>query len=89
MPPGLCIADLFAACKRANFNPANALRKIPGARQHRLELARRAFKEIDIQSFWSWQENPRITEETIPLVVRALRFQGGKKGCELAAELFC
>lgn len=56
-------------------------------RQRRLELARKAFKEFYIQCFWSWQENPEINEETIPLIVRALRIHGGAKGYELAAEL--
>ena len=57
------------------------------ALQRRLELARRAFKEFYVQCFWSWQEDPEITEETIPLIVRALRIHGGAKGYELAAEL--
>ena len=56
-------------------------------RQRRTELARRAFKEFYIQCFWSWQEDPEITEETIPLIVRALRIHGGTKGYDLAAEL--
>ena len=58
-----------------------------GVRQRRLELARLAFKEFYIQCFWSWQEDPEITEETIPLIVRALRIHGGAKGYDLAAEL--
>jgi hypothetical protein len=78
---------LFAACPRANFNTVNAPQEMPEVRQRRLELARRAFKEFYIQCFWSWQENPEITEETIPLIVRALRIHGGAKGYELAAEL--
>ena len=56
-------------------------------RQRRIELARRAFKEFYVQCFWSWQEDPEITEETIPLIVRALRIHGGAKGYDLAAEL--
>jgi len=56
-------------------------------RQCRLELARKAFKDFYVQCFWSWQENPEITEDTIPLIVRALRIHGGAKGYELAAEL--
>jgi hypothetical protein len=55
--------------------------------QRRLELARKAFKEFYTQCFWSWQENPEITEETIPLIVSALRIHGGAKGYELATEL--
>ena len=56
-------------------------------REHRLELARKAFKEFSAECFWSWQENAEITEETIPLIVRALRLHGGEKGYRLAAEL--
>ena len=58
-----------------------------GVRQRRLELARRAFREFYVQCFWSWQEDPEITEETIPLIVRVLRIHGGTKGYDLAAEL--
>ncbi len=60
---------------------------IPEQRRRRLELARQAFKEFYVQCFWSWQENPEITEATIPLIVRALRIHGGVKGYKLAAEL--
>ena len=56
-------------------------------RQRRLELARRAFKEFYVQCFWSWQESPEITEDTIPLIVRALRIHGGAKGYNIATEL--
>ena len=65
----------------------NTTEQIPDPRQRRLELARKAFKEFYVECFWSWQENPEITEETIPLIVRALRIHGGAKGYELAAEL--
>ena len=65
----------------------NATQEISEARQRRLELARRAFKEFYVQCFWSWQENPEITEATIPRIVRALRIHGGAKGYALAAEL--
>ena len=57
------------------------------ALQRRLELARRAFREFNVECFWSWQENPEITEETIPLIVRALRIHGGARGYEIATEL--
>ena len=59
----------------------------PELLQRRLELARRAFREFYVQCFWSWQEDPEITEETIPLIVRALRIHGGAKGYYVAAEL--
>ena len=55
-------------------------------RERQLELARKAFKEFHVQCFWSWQENPEITEETIPLIVRALRIHGGARGYQIAAE---
>lgn len=65
----------------------NTTEQIADQRQRRLELARKAFKEFYVECFWSWQENPEITEETIPLIVRALRIHGGAKGYELANEL--
>ena len=65
----------------------NTTQPISEQRQRRLELARQAFKDFYVQCFWSWQENPEITEDTIPLIVRALRIHGGAKGYELAAEL--
>lgn len=65
----------------------NTTQEVPEARQRKVELARQAFQEFYIQCFWSWQENPEITEDTIPLIVRALRIHGGAKGYELATEL--
>jgi hypothetical protein len=69
------------------LNTVNTTQPISEQRQRRLELARQAFKDFYVQCFWSWQENPEITEDTIPLIVRALRIHGGAKGYELAAEL--
>ncbi len=57
------------------------------ARQRRLELARKAFKEFSAQCFWSASADWEITEEDIPLVIRGLRRHGGQKGYRLAAEL--
>ena len=74
--PSFCYPDNMST------NPTNQ-----EARQRRLELARQAFREFYVQCFWHWQENPEITEETIPLIVRALRIHGGAKGYELAAKL--
>jgi hypothetical protein len=57
------------------------------ARQRRLELARRAFKQFYAQCFWSYREDAEITEEKIPFVVRGLREHGGLPGYRIAAEL--
>jgi hypothetical protein len=78
---------LFANVRPANLASVNATQETPETRQRRLELARRAFREFYTQCFWSWQENPEITPETIPLIVRELRIHGGAKGYQLAAEL--
>jgi hypothetical protein len=55
--------------------------------QRRLDLARKAFNDFFAQCFWSWQPNAEITEQTIPLIIRALRLHGGHKGYRIASEL--
>ena len=57
------------------------------ARQRRLELARKAFKEFCAQCFWSYREDAEITEDKIPFVIRDLREHGGLAGYQIAAEL--
>jgi hypothetical protein len=57
------------------------------ARQRRLDLARKAFKEFYAQCFWSYREDAEITEAKIPLVIRGLREHGGLAGYRIAAEL--
>lgn len=57
------------------------------ARQRRLELARRAFREFYAQCFWSYREDTEINEEQIPFVIRGLREHGGLPGYRIAAEL--
>jgi hypothetical protein len=57
------------------------------ARQRRLELAQKAFKEFYAQCFWSYREDAEITEEKIPFVIRGLREHGGLAGYRIAAEL--
>jgi hypothetical protein len=57
------------------------------ARQRRLELARKAFKEFYAQCFWSYREDAEITEDKIPFVIRGLREHGGLAGYQIAAEL--
>ena len=57
------------------------------ARQRRLELARKAFKDFYAQCFWSYREDAEITEEKIPFVIRGLREHGGLAGYRVAAEL--
>ena len=57
------------------------------ARQARLQLARKAFKDFYAQCFWSYREDAEITEEKIPFVIRGLREHGGLAGYRIAAEL--
>ena len=57
------------------------------ARQRRLELARRAFREFYAQCFWSYRPDAEMTEEKIPFVIRGLREHGGLAGYRVAAEL--
>jgi hypothetical protein len=57
------------------------------ARQRRLELARKAFKEFYAQCFWSYREDAEITEEDIPWVLRELRHNGGHSGYRIAGEI--
>ena len=57
------------------------------ARQRRLELARKAFREFYAQCFWSYREDAEITEDKIPFVVRGLREHGGLAGYQLAAAI--
>ena len=57
------------------------------ARQRRLQLARRAFKEFYAQCFWSYREDAEITEEKIPFVIHGLREHGGLPGYRIAAEI--
>ena len=57
------------------------------ARQRRLELARRAYREFFVQCFWSYREDAEITEEKIAFVIGGLRENGGHAGYRIAAEL--
>ena len=57
------------------------------ARQRRLELARRAFREFYAQCFWSYRPDAEMTEEKILFVIRGLREHGGLVGYRVAAEL--
>ena len=57
------------------------------ARQRRLELARKAFKEFYAQCFWSYREDAEITEADIPWVVRELRHNGGHRGYRVVGEI--
>jgi hypothetical protein len=57
------------------------------ARERRLELARKAFKDFYAQCFWSYRDDLEITEEKIPLVIRGLRLHGGHQGYRIVAAL--
>jgi hypothetical protein len=57
------------------------------ARQCRLDLARKAFRDFYAQCFWSYREDAEITEDKIAFVIRGLREHGGLAGYQVAAEL--
>jgi hypothetical protein len=57
------------------------------ARQRRLELARKAFKDFYAQCFWSYRPEAEITEDDIPWVVRELRHNGGHRGYHVVGEI--
>jgi len=57
------------------------------ARERRLELARKAFKDFYAQCFWSYREDIEITEEKVPFVIQGFREYGGLAGYRVAAEL--
>jgi hypothetical protein len=78
---------LFAACRKANFNTVNTTQEIPEVRQHRLELARQAFKEFYAQCFWSSDPNHQVVETDLPWIIRNLRQNGGHRGYRIVAEL--
>ena len=55
--------------------------------RHRLELARRAFKDFSAQCFWSAPADMEVTEAEIPFIIRGLRLHGGHRGYQIVAEL--
>ena len=57
------------------------------ARQRRLELARKAYREFFAQCFWSFDPDLDIGETDLPTIIRELRHNGGHKGYRIAAEL--
>lgn len=57
------------------------------ARQRRLALARKAFKDFYAQCFWSYREDAEITEADIPWIIRELRHYGGARGYRVVADL--
>lgn len=65
----------------------NTTQALPEARQRRLELARRAFKEFYGQCFWSSDPNHVVEEQDLPWIIRNLRLHGGHRGYRVVAEL--
>jgi hypothetical protein len=60
---------------------------IQNSREHRLEVAQRAYRDFYAQCFWSYDPNLVVTEELLPLIIRELRHNGGHKGYRVVAEL--
>jgi hypothetical protein len=58
-------------------------------RERRLQRAREIFREFKSMCFWSWKDDPEITEATIPHLIKELRHYGGARGYRAAAELLC
>jgi hypothetical protein len=57
------------------------------ARERRVALAQRAYREYHSQCFWSYRPDLIITEDKIPFVMRGLRKYGGHRGYKIVAEL--
>lgn len=55
--------------------------------EHRLALARKAFKEFYAQCFWSSDPNHVVEEQDLPWIIRNLRLHGGHRGYRIVAEL--
>jgi len=53
----------------------------------RLEMARKAYKELYAQCFWSCRRDWQVEEADIPWIVRELRRNGGHRGYRFAAEI--
>ena len=56
-------------------------------RNKKLRLAARLFKEFYASCFWHMKPDLEITELMIPLIVKGLRHNGGKRGMLAAEEL--
>jgi len=56
-------------------------------RARRVERATQAFHDFRAQCFWSWVDDPVITEATVPAIIRELRQYGGAKGYQAVAEI--
>ncbi len=65
----------------------NATQEISEARQRRLQLARRAFKEFYAQCFWSSDPDHQVVEADLPWIICNLRANGGHRGYRIVAEL--
>jgi hypothetical protein len=65
----------------------NITEQIPDQRQRRLELARKAFKELYAQCFWSSDPNHQVVEGDLPWIIRNLRQNGGHRGYRIVSEL--
>jgi hypothetical protein len=57
------------------------------ARQRRLELAQRAYRDFFAQCFWSSDPDHQVVEADLPWIIRNLRENGGHKGYRIVTEL--
>ena len=54
----------------------------------RVALAQQAYRDFYAQCFWSCRPDLEITEDKIPMVIRGLRENAGRKGYQIAALLW-
>jgi hypothetical protein len=57
------------------------------AGEERLKLANQFYREYHAQCFWHSPRDLQITEELIPLVIKGLRKDGGRRGFILSGQL--
>ena len=57
------------------------------ARERRLALAQKAFRDFYGICFWWFPPDFEVTESSIPLVIQELRSSGGHAGYRIVAEL--
>jgi len=82
------LSAYFSALGRKGGAKSRRVLSSDEARQMvRIREARRIFKRFYAQCFWYMRPDLNITRETIPVLVRGLRQNGGRQGFLLAAKL--
>ena len=55
--------------------------------QRKVELAQQLFEEYYARCFWHMKPDLKVTQETIPSIVKGFRYHGGRSGMLAAARL--